>query len=251
MGTKKIIHEHEPEIVSGLRKAKKCPQCHRWFSMAASHAERHTWCSAECRRLASAAIKESRERDCRHCGKRFAPKAHQLKIGNGRYCSNECAKFVRLASTRTPEATEKRIASFKRQMAICPPPRGAASPHWKGGRQASACRQWKSGTRRESSYRWRAANRERVREYWHRYRGKREQDTRMPYGSIPKLLALQRRKCAYCRTAIPPYHVDHIEPIHLGGKHEWGNLQLLCPTCNVRKWATPPEQYAQKIGLLL
>jgi 5-methylcytosine-specific restriction endonuclease McrA len=47
------------------------------------------------------------------------------------------------------------------------------------------------------------------------------------------------------------FHVDHIKPLALGGQHEPGNIQLLCPTCNVRKSCTDPIQYAQRNGRLL
>jgi 5-methylcytosine-specific restriction endonuclease McrA len=37
----------------------------------------------------------------------------------------------------------------------------------------------------------------------------------------------------------------------LGGKHEPRNLQLLCPSCNVRKGAQHPLAYMRKVGMLL
>ena len=37
------------------------------------------------------------------------------------------------------------------------------------------------------------------------------------------------------------YHLDHIMPLALGGKHEDSNLQLLCARCNLSKGAKHPD----------
>lgn len=69
---------------------------------------------------------------------------------------------------------------------------------------------------------------------------------------IKRLFRLQRGKCACCRVSIADgYHVDHIQPLVLGGSNDKANLQLLCPTCNLRKGAKPPERWAAENGRLL
>ena len=35
----------------------------------------------------------------------------------------------------------------------------------------------------------------------------------------------------------PGYHVDHIRALADGGANDRTNLQLLCPTCNIKKGA--------------
>lgn len=40
--------------------------------------------------------------------------------------------------------------------------------------------------------------------------------------------------------------VDHIVSRHRGGAHAWGNVQLLCRTCNLSKGGTPQAVFLQK-----
>lgn len=69
---------------------------------------------------------------------------------------------------------------------------------------------------------------------------------------IKRLFTLQRGKCACCHISIKGgYHVDHINPLALGGSNDKINLQLLCPTCNLKKGAKPPERWAAENGRLL
>lgn len=69
---------------------------------------------------------------------------------------------------------------------------------------------------------------------------------------VGKIRALQRNKCAYCKGSIKTrYEIDHIVALSKGGSNEPKNLQLLCPSCNARKWNKDPIDFAQKNGLLL
>lgn len=68
---------------------------------------------------------------------------------------------------------------------------------------------------------------------------------------IADLERLQRNRCAMCRCSIlKKYHIDHIIPLSKGGSNWPRNLQLLCPTCNTRKHAKDPIEFAQSLGLL-
>jgi 5-methylcytosine-specific restriction endonuclease McrA len=62
----------------------------------------------------------------------------------------------------------------------------------------------------------------------------------------------QKGKCAYCGKKLNgKYHADHIVPIKRGGCNWPSNLQILCPSCNSRKSAKDPIEFAQELGLLL
>lgn len=70
-------------------------------------------------------------------------------------------------------------------------------------------------------------------------------------GLIERLLLLQQKKCAICYSLLKKYHLDHIVPLALGGKHEDLNMQILCPGCNLAKAARHPIRHMQLLGKLL
>lgn len=47
--------------------------------------------------------------------------------------------------------------------------------------------------------------------------------------------------CALCREQLGharrDFHADHAHPWSLGGRTDWDNLQVLCPSCNLSKGA--------------
>lgn len=66
----------------------------------------------------------------------------------------------------------------------------------------------------------------------------------------------QRGLCASCeaslfKTGSKRFHVDHIQPLILGGSNDRFNLQCLCPTCNLRKNAKDPIKWANENGKLI
>ncbi len=70
---------------------------------------------------------------------------------------------------------------------------------------------------------------------------------------IQKLMSAQRGLCANCHADLSEsgHHLDHRHPISLGGEHADHNLELLCPTCNLRKSNKDPITWAQENGRLL
>lgn len=68
---------------------------------------------------------------------------------------------------------------------------------------------------------------------------------------IECLLQKQEHSCNYCSCDVSlNYHVDHIQPLSLGGRNDITNLQILCPTCNLSKSNKEPKQYEKEIGIL-
>lgn len=69
---------------------------------------------------------------------------------------------------------------------------------------------------------------------------------------LERLYELQKGCCAACRKKLKgKYHVDHRIPIAKGGDGTVGNIELLCPPCNMRKGAKLPHVFAQENGRLI
>lgn len=101
------------------------------------------------------------------------------------------------------------------------------------------------------------ANAERVKEWGRIKQNKRrarlvEAGGQYTIDDIKRLLQLQRCKCANCGTSIKKkYHIDHRIPVAKGGSNHISNIELLCPSCNLRKSAKLPHEFAQENGRLL
>jgi 5-methylcytosine-specific restriction endonuclease McrA len=69
---------------------------------------------------------------------------------------------------------------------------------------------------------------------------------------ISAAMKRQRCRCVWCKTSIKEaFHCDHRIPLDLGGSNNASNIDLLCPTCNMRKGRKPPEQWARQWGYLI
>lgn len=69
---------------------------------------------------------------------------------------------------------------------------------------------------------------------------------------VERIAGLQKWKCANCATSIKKlFHIDHREPVVLGGTNDPGNIELLCPKCNMAKSAKLPHVFAQENGRLI
>ena len=102
---------------------------------------------------------------------------------------------------------------------------------------------------------WRQANPERRREQEARRRARELAAYVAPVtaADIARMMDRQHGRCAapWCDAPLADgYHVDHVIPLTKGGTHEPGNVQLLCPTCNMSKGAKMPETFARERGRL-
>lgn len=81
---------------------------------------------------------------------------------------------------------------------------------------------------------------------------RRGQQANVSKDIVKKLMTLQKCKCANCGSDLTlGHHLDHKQPISRGGEHADSNLELLCPTCNMRKFNKDPIAWANENGRLL
>ena len=228
-----------------------CVECGRSMWLPRCKLSWYTRCGPECVAVHRAREKERLKRFCHTCGKTFYPRTTQLSAGQGRFCSQKCNQRS-VAQLQTPEALATRIKTMQEAFATgrISPPHGPAHPNWKGGKEFLYKTRIENGESAKWTREYRAKNPDKVRSFTERRKGRKL--GRLPYGTIPKIGAAQKWKCAACRISVKKkYHVDHLIPLFRDGKHEPSNLQILCPTCNLRKSAKDPIAFMQSLGRLL
>lgn len=252
-GVKRLYILGEPLTVR--QAVKTCHGCGREFVVPKCWVARHHSCSVECRDkvYAERATKlvASRTRVCGVCGSKFVVKKSQIDAGQGNHCSVRCAwRAGAYKAVSSPEAIFKRVNTCRERLGqgLIVRKRGPEHPLWNGGSIAARRRRQDKAVIYNKEYR--RQNPEKVREYASTRKGRKL--SCLPRGTIPRLFKLQKKRCAVCRCKLGSnYHVDHIVPLMLGGEHVPSNLQILCPTCNVRKWAKDPVQFMQERGFLI
>lgn len=98
---------------------------------------------------------------------------------------------------------------------------------------------------------WRKANMDKVL-MWNRLRVHRQRCAGdMPSRfDIDALFCSQDARCIYCGSLLDSgFHIDHKTPIIRDGTNDIENLQLLCPTCNLKKSTKTHEEYAAMVGI--
>lgn len=241
---------HALRFVADVRKVRvTCAACDRPMWLPNSKVDIYRTCGPICRKALNIAKRELRRRECAICNTIFYPRLSQLKIGQGRCCSQKCngvLKEINITDAAAAARRERLIAA--RLEAQSSFPRGPAHKLWKGGRKAAQRRSIDSGNKAAGMRAWRKKNPTKVREYSQRRRSLPP----LPNGTIKRIAEAQRWRCAICRCKIASgYHVDHIKPLARDGEHIASNVQLLCKSCNLRKSAKDPIDYMRSLGRLL
>ena len=225
---------------------KPCKFCEELFRLPMCRVIRDHFCSSDCSKLYRENKKNARAKICLICGSPFIPRQYQLKAGGGKYCGKKCRGIGFSSIPRTPEWREK----ISRSQRGRPGKVGPDNPRWKGGHEYCYRQRLADGRIKRNVATYRLRHPEKVRE-WEQNRGALKTG-RLPKGTVSNLLALQKNRCAACKKQLcGKYHVDHVVPLSRGGTHSKGNVQLLCPACNVRKSAKMPERFMREMGFLL
>jgi 5-methylcytosine-specific restriction endonuclease McrA len=100
---------------------------------------------------------------------------------------------------------------------------------------------------------WKKNNPDKVRAYCHRRRAiKMAVDGKYTAADIQRQGDSQGWKCWWrapgclinCKDN---YHVDHLVPLSRGGHNNPSNLVISCPTCNLKKHAKTPDEFAGRL----
>lgn len=108
--------------------------------------------------------------------------------------------------------------------------------------------------KREYHAKWRVLNKDKCRAIGSNYRARQKMaDGICSSEEFAKIISSQKFRCANCRCDLikSGHHRDHIMPLYLGGSNWPNNIQALCPSCNVRKNAKDPVDWARQNGRLL
>ena len=76
-----------------------CGGCGRAMWLPPSKAGQYPSCTRECSAQARERERQARMRPCETCGKSFLPRPRQLRLEQGRFCSQRCNTAFRLAGT--------------------------------------------------------------------------------------------------------------------------------------------------------
>lgn len=194
---------------------------------------------------------------CTRCGRELPTSAFPGRSARCMACRAEYAR------ERYAEDPTKRLEAGKKWRDANPDKVRAASKRWREEHPDKV---------RAASKKWREAHPDRVAECQARYREKhpdrvREANKRRwserrteerarnarhyaarRQAQTSGLWEKQGGMCYYCGADLSDgYHVDHFIPRARGGPDEPENLVLSCPTCNMKKHTTMPDEFIARL----
>lgn len=188
---------------------------------------------------------ESLTLQCSKCGsseKMKSGKCRQCNIDNCKKHYEKNKKKYNAASKEWAEKNREKSREIKKKWRESNPEKQIVATELWNERNKDRCA--------ENRKKWNTENKEYKRILTTNRRRK------MSSGFITKerveyLLVKQNGKCPCCKSGLEKFHIDHIMPIALGGSNTDDNIQLLCPSCNLRKNAKHPVDFMQSLGYLI
>ena len=226
-----------------------CDNCGKQFSVPPSRAKSKThFCSLACMSQFNNGDRNPNWKgglvvsQCRNCGAEIQTKPSHVKKGEGTYCSRTC-KAAWISKNALGYDPRTRVI---KQCQVCGKdvpvkPSHIATDGTYCSRECMATAFQKSLTGRSNpNYRHgKTGTKDWVRAHRVLATAKRKNAPGQHSGDdIADLMRHQGGECAMCHCDITDkFHVDHRIPLSRGGHNNVGNLQLLCPKCNLTKHA--------------
>lgn len=178
---------------------------------------------------------------CSKCGvekrlEQFHPSKSE-RFGRAAACINCKKKYAREHHLKNREQRNAWVKAHK--MANAEKVKAAGRAYYQSNQEAVSAR----------NKQWRENNPEVVRAYCRNRRALRASaGGKHTQQDVASKLASQKGKCHWCAQKISgTYHVDHVIPLIKGGTNGPENIVIACPSCNMRKQAKMPWDFAGRL----